>query len=174
MLPYNQNKCSRTYDLAAKSCRKDRKGREGMRVQSRRVQEMGVQSRRVQSNSFEMSEREQKRYARIMRLRRERRRKCLMGTGAMIAVFCLIMACAFSYSTIRTNANDGYKYYTRITVGAGESLWELSDDYMDDVHYDSKKEYIAEVCSINHLEDADGITAGQSLVVPYYSSEYIK
>lgn len=164
MLPYNQNKCSRTYDLAAKSCRKDRKGREDMRVQNRRAQ----------SNSFEISEREQKRYARIMRLRRERRRKCLMGTGAMIAVFCLIMTCAFSYSTIRTNANDGYKYYTRITVGAGESLWELSDDYMDDVHYDSKKEYIAEVCSINHLEDADGINAGQSLVVPYYSSEYIK
>lgn len=129
---------------------------------------------RTQNRIYEMNEREQRRYARVLRLHRERRKKCLMGAAAMIAAFCLILICSFSYNTIRSNASDGYKYYTSITVGVGESLWEISGNYMDEAHYDSKKDYIAEVCSINHLKDADGITAGQTLIVPYYSSEYIK
>lgn len=129
---------------------------------------------RAQNSVDEINEREQKRYARVQRLRRERRRKCLMGMAAMIAAFCLILICSFSYNTIRSNANDGYKYYTSVTVGVGESLWEISGNYMDDTHYDSKKDYITEVCSINHLQDADDITAGQILIVPYYSSEYIR
>lgn len=97
-----------------------------------------------------------------------------MGAAVMITTFCLILICSFSYNTIRSSANDGYKYYTSITVGVGESLWEISGNYMDEAHYDSKKDYIAEVCSINHLKEADDITAGQTLIVPYYSSEYIK
>ena len=129
---------------------------------------------RGQNSIYEMNEREQRRYARVLRLRRERRRKCLMGAAVMITTFCLILICSFSYNTIRSNANDGYKYYTSITVGVGESLWEISGNYMDEAHYDSKKDYIAEVCSINHLKEADDITAGQTLIVPYYSSEYIK
>lgn len=129
---------------------------------------------RGQNSIYEMNEREQRRYARVLRLRRERRRKCLMGAAVMITTFCLILICSFSYNTIRSSANDGYKYYTSITVGVGESLWEISGNYMDEAHYDSKKDYIAEVCSINHLKEADDITAGQTLIVPYYSSEYIK
>ena len=36
------------------------------------------------------------------------------------------------------------------------------------------KEYIAEVQSINHLAEEDSIRAGQTLIVPYYSYDFVK
>lgn len=123
--------------------------------------------------SYGVDVREQRRYERIRRLRRERRRKCVIFTAALAAAFFMIFVCGVSYSTINTHASDGFKYYTDITVEAGESLWEIADEYMD-VHYDSRESYIAEVCSINHLSDENDITAGQILIVPYFSSEYVR
>ena len=92
----------------------------------------------------------------------------------MTATICMILICAVSYRAIDSNANTGFKYYTSVTVGAGESLWELAGEYMDSEHYDSRKSYIEEVCSINHLTDENSVTAGQMLILPYYSSEYIQ
>ena len=40
--------------------------------------------------------------------------------------------------------------------------------------YKNKKEYIAEVQSINHLVEEDSIRAGQTLIVPYYSYDFVK
>ncbi len=119
-------------------------------------------------------EREAKRYARALRLRRERQRKCLAGAASALAALGLILICSMSYQGIRSNASDGFKYYTDVTVGVGESLWEISEHYYDESHYADRADYISEVCSINHLEDADDITAGQTLIVPYYSSEYFR
>ena len=67
-----------------------------------------------------------------------------------------------------------FKYYTSITVSYGESLWDIADEYIDYDEYKDKNAYIAEVCSINHIEAEDSIKAGQDLVVPYYSSDFIK
>lgn len=128
---------------------------------------------RDQWNICDMDEREARRYKRVLRLRRERRRKCLTMTIAAFAAFCMILICAASYGSISTSANDGFKYYTSVTVEAGESLWDISSTYMDE-HYDSRDSYIAEVCSINHLDESGSIRAGQTLIVPYYSSEYIR
>ena len=66
------------------------------------------------------------------------------------------------------------KYYTQVTVAYGETLWDLSDDYIDYDEYKNKKEYIAEVQSINHLAEEDSIRAGQTLIVPYYSYDFVK
>lgn len=121
-----------------------------------------------------MNEREAKRYARILRLRRERGRKCLTALLAAFAAVGMILVCSVSYSAISSNANDGFKYYTSVTVEAGESLWELAGEYVDGVHYESRESYIAEVCSINHLADENSITAGQMLIIPYYSPEYVR
>lgn len=129
---------------------------------------------REQRNLYEMNERELKRYARVMRLRRERIRKCVAALLAVSATVCMILICSVSYRAISSNANDGFKYYTSITVEVGDSLWDLAGEYMDSVHYDSRKSYIAEVCSINHLADENDITAGQMLVLPYYSQEYVR
>lgn len=129
---------------------------------------------RVQRKLYEMNERELRRYARVIRLRRERARKCITALLAVCATICMILICSVSYRAISTNANDGFKYYTGVTVGAGESLWDLAGEYMDIVHYDSRESYIAEVCSINHLTDENDITAGQLLILPYYSQEYVR
>lgn len=129
---------------------------------------------REQRNMYEMNERELKRYARAMRLRRERARKCLAAMIAVCATFCIILICSLSYMALNTSANNGFKYYTSITVGVGESLWDLAGEYMDSAHYISRERYIAEVCSINHLDDENDITAGQLLILPYYSQDYMR
>lgn len=93
---------------------------------------------------------------------------------ALFATACMIFVCAVSYRSIRIKASSGFKYYTSVTVENGETLWDIADEYVDYDHYKSKNSYIAEVQSINHLDENCSITAGQILVLPYYSSQYIK
>lgn len=118
-------------------------------------------------------ERRERKLKRIARLRRERRRKLLTLAMGMLISACLICVCVISYHSISSNASNGYKYYTSVTVKAGDSLCNLANEFWDESHYDDKESYIQEVCSINHLEDATKISAGQSLIMPYYSVEYI-
>ena len=127
----------------------------------------------IQNSRYIIDEREQKRYTRILRLRRERRMKLLKLSAALLVAFCMIIICAASYNVLDSHANDGFKYYTSVTVEVGDSLWQIAGDYIDS-HYDSRESYIAEVRSINHLADNDNIYAGQILIVPYFSLEYVK
>lgn len=128
---------------------------------------------RKHRNLQEMSDRELRHYGRVLRLRRERRRKTVTAFFAVFAAICMIMVCAISYDTIKSNASSGFKYYTQVTVEAGESLWDIADEYINYDFYKDKNSYIAEVRSINHL-DADGnVAAGQSLILPYYSAEFV-
>ena len=127
----------------------------------------------IQNSRYIIDEREQKRYSRILRLRRERRIKLLKLSAALLVAFCMIIICAASYNVLDSHANDGFKYYTSVTVEVGDSLWQIAGDYIDS-HYDSRESYIAEVRSINHLADNDNIYAGQILIVPYFSLEYVK
>lgn len=120
-----------------------------------------------------MSDRELKHYGRALRLRRERRRKAVTAFLTVFATICMVLICVFSYGTIKSNASSGFKYYKQVTVEAGESLWELAGEYADSDYYKDRSSYIAEIKRINHL-DADGsVTAGQSLIIPYYSAEFI-
>ena len=128
---------------------------------------------RIQRDIYNMSEREQRKLIRVLRLRRERKRKCIVLSVAAFATFCMILVCAISYNSISSNANDGFKYYTSVIVEAGESLWDIAGDHIDG-HYDSRDSYIAEIRSINHLDENGTVIAGQILIVPYYSSEYVQ
>ena len=97
----------------------------------------------------------------------------------MIATICVIVFCAVSYQGIRSLASSGedplkFKYYTKVTVAYGETLWDISDNYIDYEEYKNKREYIEEVQSINHLAEEDSIRAGQMLIVPYYSYDFVK
>lgn len=116
---------------------------------------------------------EQKRRRRVQRLRRERLQKCLAFVLISAAVLCMILVCTVSYGSIRAQANTGFKYYTCVTVEHGETLWRIADRYIDYEHYADKDSYIAEIESINHLDSDSMLQAGQFLVVPYYSAEYI-
>ena len=97
----------------------------------------------------------------------------------MIATVCVIIFCAVSQQGISSLASSGeeqlkLRYYTQVTLAYGETLWDLSEDYIDYEEYKDKKEYIDEVQSINHLAEEDSIRAGQTLIVPYYSYEFVK
>lgn len=129
---------------------------------------------KMQKSVYDMTDRELRIYKRKLRRQREIRRKLMMG----IMTFCLILVCAVSYHALQSNASTGdeefnFKYYTNITVEYGETLWDIADEYIDYKEYKNKNAYIAEVQSINHLED-DAIRAGQHLIVPYYSHEFVK
>ena len=122
---------------------------------------------------YEMNDRELRRYRRELRMRRERRKKRFTLACVILSAFCIMLICALSYGAIKSKANSGFKYYTSVTVGTGETLWELADNYIDYNYYKNKSSYISEVQSINHLEEKDNITAGQVLILPYYSSEFV-
>lgn len=101
-------------------------------------------------NLQEMSDRELRHCGRVLRLRRERRRKAATAFLAVLAAVCLILVCAVSYNAVKTSASSGFKYYTQITVEPGASLWEIAEDYIDYDFYKNKNSYISEVRSINH------------------------
>lgn len=119
-----------------------------------------------------MDDRALRSYRRVLRLRRARRQKLVLGFVTVFAAICMVLICSLSYRAIRSNASSSFKYYTSITVNTGDTLWNIADEYIDYDFYKNKNSYISEVKHINHLEE-DTISAGQTLVVPYYSSEYI-
>ncbi len=107
--------------------------------------------------------------------RRQRQVRCYLLSMVLAAV--LMAGCVFSLRVLITKAQEeeevSFKYYTSIQVSYGESLWSIARTYQDD-HYDCTQDYVDEVIHINHLKDGEDITAGQYLIIPYYSSEYIK
>ncbi len=130
---------------------------------------------RVQKSVYRMTDRELRLYKRQLRRKQQIRRRVF----TMIATICVIVFCAVSYQGIRSLASSGeeqlkFKYYTQVTVAYGETLWDLSENYIDYEEYKDKNEYIEEVQSINHLAEVDSIRAGQTLIVPYYSYYFVK
>lgn len=61
------------------------------------------------------------------------------------------------------------KYYTSIQIQDGDTLWSIADEYIADFDV-TKEEYISEICQMNHIHE-DDITAGDYLVVAYYSKD---
>lgn len=125
-------------------------------------------------NIQEMTDRELRAYKRRLRHQREIRRRSMM----LLMTFCLVIVCAVSYHSLKLSANTGedlsFKYYTNITVAYGETLWEIADEYIDYNQYKDKNAYIEEVRNINHLNADATIKAGQHIVIPYFSSDFIK
>ena len=110
----------------------------------------------------------------ILLFRREYRDKVMPVLFAVFVTVCMIFICAMSYRSIRTSASNGFKYYTSVTVESGETLWDIADEFVEYSYYKNKNSYIKEVQSINHLDENCSIDAGQILILPYYSSQYIK
>ena len=122
-----------------------------------------------------MTDRELRAYKRQQKRRKQLQRRIC----TMMATICMIVVCAVAFHGIRSMASNGenqlkFKYYTQVTVAYGENLWDLSDSYIDYEEYKDKNEYIAEVQSINHLTEEGGVRAGQTLIVPYYSYDFVK
>jgi hypothetical protein len=92
--------------------------------------------------------------------------------GSLFAALCLAV---MLYSTV-SQAGGGkdiqFKYYKCISVPSGASLWSVSEENMDEAHYDSVEEFMNEVMYINRLDEEDIVMTGQTLIVPYYSIQF--
>ena len=92
--------------------------------------------------------------------------------GLLVILFVIIGSILFG--TIKAQAapaDASYKYYTSIQIQKGDTLWGIASSYITD-DYASMDDYIAEICSINHIS-AEDIHSGEYLTIPYYSSEYL-
>lgn len=87
-------------------------------------------------------------------------------------IFLLIIGCAVCYGA-GAYANGGrqqisYKYYKTIVVGTDDTLWSIAEEYCPE-EYHSYQEFIKEVKQVNRIGDT--IYAGNTIIVPYYSTE---
>jgi len=101
---------------------------------------------------------------------RQLRRRVLYTMLAFV-VGILISIVGFG-SNAKAESSDyvtTYKYYKSITVNNDDTLWNIAVMYSNDSNYDK---YINEVKHINHLSGTE-IMNGMSLIIPYYSTEFI-
>lgn len=96
----------------------------------------------------------------------------------MTSVLCLCVSLAVLSTSFLSKAESAdkttyYKYFTSVEVMPGDSLYSFAQEYCDEIHYDSYEDYISEIRYINHLSD-NSIQAGNYIVVPYYSSEFLQ
>ncbi len=109
-------------------------------------------------------------------LRRQRIiRRQYMALGVICAI--IIFTLCFSFSTILSGAEGedhvtNYKYYKTVTVHSGDSVWSIASANFDDERYSSLNSYIGEINSINNLDSASTLNAGETIIVPYYSTEF--
>ena len=138
------------------------------------IQRTNVPNKDLVYEERKMTERELRSYRNKMRRVRELRRKVVMAVVTVLVVLCF----ALSYNALITQATSevediSYKYFTSIEIAAGDTLWSIAQEYGDAQYYASADEYIEEVKNTNHLT-SDALIAGQFLIVPYYSQEFIK
>ena len=121
-----------------------------------------------------MSARVSERRIRNNRLRRRRqlRRHLIM----CMLTFVLVISLSSVFFALRTKAQNSnedilYKYYKSVMVEDGDTLWNYAELYGDSHFYEKNEDYIKEVIEMNSL-DSDEITAGQYLILPYYSPEF--
>ncbi len=111
---------------------------------------------------------------RIKRQRIVRRQIIVLSILATLFLFVTI----FMASSFMADAQSDdsfvpeFKYYKTITVHSGDTIWEIANDNYNANHYDDIYKYIDEIKNINAIDDSDSLSAGEALILPYYSSEF--
>lgn len=107
------------------------------------------------------------------------RRKQELRKNILLFIFtsCLILIFSFTMNSFIANAKTRnedleIKYYKSIIIQQGDSLWSIAAGNMNASYADTEA-YIQEVKEMNGLQD-DHITAGNYLIIPYFSSEFIE
>lgn len=94
--------------------------------------------------------------------------------AAILFMVCIPMTLSLIFAQ-PAEANDGseevfYKYYHRIEVSEGDTLWSIATQ-----NYRPQEqtiwEYMDEVQQINH-RNSQTVYAGEELMIPYYSTEF--
>ena len=109
----------------------------------------------------------------IRRNRIVRRQYALLMFAVSVIVFAIFFNMATFISDAKSNTyKPEYKYYKSVTVNSGDSLWTIANEFYSEDHYKNKDSYITEICNINEIADSSDIKAGESLIVPYFSTEF--
>lgn len=114
---------------------------------------------------------------RIYRNKYRRRRQLRRLFFHTLVTSCLILTLALSVNVFLSNAKSDkdkvmYKYYSSVTVQPGDTLWSFAKEHSG-TEYLREEDYIAEVMKMNYMKD-ETITAGQNIIIPYYSSEFVE
>nr|WP_297764413.1 LysM peptidoglycan-binding domain-containing protein [uncultured Butyrivibrio sp.] len=116
-----------------------------------------------------------------VRIRANRKRRQRIFRRQIIILFSIIAVILFTVlflnNTISTDAQSDeytpeFKYYTAVTIHAGDSLWSIASEHFNPDHYDDLGSYVGEICSINKLSNDSVINAGECIILPYYEAEY--
>jgi len=117
-----------------------------------------------------MSERRIRRN-KLRRVRQLRIRVCIaVMTVCMIIISSLLIG-SFHLNAKADNEVLTYKYYKSVLVNYGDTLWGIADELK--IPADEKSSFVSEVMNINSIINEEDIRAGEYLVVPYYSHEYL-
>lgn len=106
-----------------------------------------------------------------------RRETIVRGQRRMIAIVILVIVSLGillgtginALASAKEDPASYNKYYKTVRVESGDTLWDMADDYINDLDI-KKTDYIDEICEINHI-DGDEISAGDYIVVSYYSKD---
>lgn len=96
----------------------------------------------------------------------------------LIFTFCVILILAVTLGSTFAKAKDfksdapDYKYFTSILIETGDSLYSIALENMS-THYNSVDAYMNEVKHINSLDEKMSIHAGQYIIIPYYSRNFV-
>lgn len=137
---------------------------------------MAIQSIRKTSVSYDGIY--QDRSERRIRRNRERRarqlhRKIFLFIAGVLLGGILALIGNVIFSRAKDSAETvTYKYYQSYQINAGDTLTSIAQTYTDK-EINSVSSYIKEVKQMNHLSDEDLLQAGDYLIIPYYSIEFI-
>ena len=107
-----------------------------------------------------------------------RRRECVVRKQKTLFAVILIVLVSLgvlfgtsmnAFASSKTDVSSLNKYYTSIEIESGDTLWDISDEYISNLNV-SKAEYIREICELNNISE-DEIQTGDFIIIPYYSSE---
>ena len=109
----------------------------------------------------------------VRRQRIFRRQILLLGLFVALVLFIVsFLLSSFLSGATSDEYEPQFKYYKTITVHADETLWDIASNNISPDHYSNVNAYMNEICNINALRDSSSLNAGESLIIPYYSSEF--
>ena len=103
--------------------------------------------------------------------RRRQLRRRLVKFAFVFAAITLFAAGTLSVRSFAgTKGRDEVrtKFYKSIIIEKGDTINSIAAKNISP-EYSTRREYIAEVVQLNHISEADKISAGSHLIVPYYS-----
>ena len=118
-------------------------------------------------NRFEYSER------RIINNRNRRNKQLKQRLLVSALVFVLFIVLAFvllSTKSMASNDEPLFKYYKSVQIKGGDTLYDLSLEYVNPSMNDTES-FIEEVKYINNLEDDYHLYEGNYIIVPYYKKK---